>query len=324
LRDCIAARSALLADIALTLACIIHCNFETIMNNTQQTSAERNYGTISPSAKMLLMMKGYTNIPFAKEAAELVAQPEKYRRDFGTKDFTFWVRLTHFESRYWSIDQLLSQIPAKNILEMSSGFSFRGLKTAEEKNVHYIDTDLPEIIEAKKSLLAQLQMQTSPKGTLETLPLNALDQTQFAEIIARFDEEEIVIVNEGLLMYLNTAEKEKLCEIIRNVLKQHGGYWITADIYIKKEFNKDFLKIDDKLQEFFKQHNIEENKFESWQAAREFFDSMGFMVDKEAEPDYSKLTALNYLFQNADEQQLQQLRSSGKIQATWRLKLANG
>jgi hypothetical protein len=43
---------------------------------------------------------------------------------------------------------------------------------------------------------------------LETLPLNALDEAQFAETVGRFPQGEIVIVNEGLLMYLNT-EKNK-------------------------------------------------------------------------------------------------------------------
>ena len=50
---------------------------------------------------------------------------------------------------------------------------------------------------------------------------------------------------------------------------------------------------------------------------------MGFVVDKEAEQDFSKMTALNYVFKTATEQQLQQLKDIGKIQATWRLKLAD-
>jgi O-methyltransferase involved in polyketide biosynthesis len=270
---------------------------------------------------MLLMTKGYTNIPFAKEAAELYVYPEKYAFDLSDKDFTFWTRLAHFESRYWTIDQLLSELDAKNILEISSGFSFRGLKVVEENNVHYIDTDLPDIINVKKNLLTQLQKGITAKGKLETLPLNALDEKQFTEVISHFSDEEIVIVNEGLLMYLDKEEKEKLCRIIHNILRQHGGCWITADIYIKKEFDKNLFKIDEKLLEFAKQHNIAENRFDNIQAAEEFFKSMGFVVDKEAEANFSRVTALEYVFKTATEQQLQQLKNTGKIQATWRLRL---
>ena len=129
------------------------------------TRTDRNYNTISPSAEMLLMTKGYTNIPFAKEAAELYPHPEKYTIDLRDKDFTFWARLAHFESRYWSIDQLLSEIDAKNILEISSGFSFRGLKAVEKNNVHYIDTDLPEIIEVKKNVLHEYVNKSDASGS---------------------------------------------------------------------------------------------------------------------------------------------------------------
>ena len=294
------------------------------MNKEQQSNnIHRDYSTISPSAKSLLLMKGYTNIPFAKRAAELISYPYNYSPYFNKKDFTFWARVAHFENRYWSIDQLLNEIPAKNILELSSGFSFRGLNAVKENNVHYIDTDLSEIISIKKQIIHQLQDENFvAKGKLETLPLNALDENQFQETVNHFSKEKIIIVNEGLLMYLSNDEKEKLCGNIRKVLQRHGGYWITADIYVKKEFENNFLKIDDKLSAFFKQHNIEENKFDSFQSAEIFFKQQGFTIDKEATPDYSKLNSVNYMLQSATQQQLFQLKDKGKIHATWRLKLS--
>src|ERR1041385_8812827 len=122
-----------------------------------KSTSSRNYNTISASAEMLLLTKAHTNIPFAKEAAELYTHAQNLPQDISDKDFTFWARLAHFESRYWTIDQLLSQLETKNILEISSGFSFRGLKAVQENDVYYIDTDLPDIIAVKKKLLAQLQ-----------------------------------------------------------------------------------------------------------------------------------------------------------------------
>jgi len=112
----------------------------------------RNFNTISPSAKSLLLMKGHTNIPFARQTAELIEYPEKYNLDFSNEDMTFWARVVHFENRYWSIDQLLTDLPIKNILELSSGFSFRGLETTKKKGFYYIDTDLPDVIATKKNL----------------------------------------------------------------------------------------------------------------------------------------------------------------------------
>ena len=217
-----------------------------------ENNQPRDYSTISPSAKALLFLKGYTNIPFARKAAELMALPEKYEPDFDKKDFRFWARLVHFESRYWSIDQLMAGLPIKNILEISSGFSFRGLAAVQQEGIHYIDTDLPEVIELKKQFIKELHPgEINPNSKLETLPLNALDENAFEEIVSHFPADEpLIIVNEGLLMYLSTAEKEKLCKIIHNILDKRGGYWITADIYIKQRDEIPGM-MDDKLSQFF-------------------------------------------------------------------------
>jgi hypothetical protein len=160
------------------------------------SSNSRNYDTISPSARALLLMKGLTNIPFARQAAELMMRPEKYVPDYSNSNFEYWARVIHFESRYLSIDQLLADLPIKNILELSSGFSFRGLETVRQKEVHYIDTDLPGIMEKKKEFVDALQNdQVRPKGKLELLPLNALDEHQFIETVNRFEEGALVVVN---------------------------------------------------------------------------------------------------------------------------------
>ena len=285
---------------------------------------ERNYNTISPSARSLLLMKGMTPIPYARQAAELMLYPEQYIPDYSSTDFGFWARLTHFENRYWSIDQLLEELPITNILELSSGFSFRGLNAVKQRNVHYIDTDLPDLIATKSNFLTALQQgDFETKGKLETFPLNALDEEQFMNLVNRFPPGEIAIVNEGLLMYLGVEEKEQLFSIIHKVLKERGGYWITADIYVKKLSDPaELLITDDKLDEFFIQHRIEDNKFDSFDAAKDIFRKAGFVIDKEAVIDYEKTIGIGYLFKYATLEQLAKGRKAGKVSATWRLKVA--
>ncbi|MFD2717817.1 hypothetical protein ACFST9_03765 [Hymenobacter monticola] len=60
----------------------------------------KDYSSISPSAKSLLLLKGYTGIPYAKETAALMPGSEVFDLDFGAKDFWFWMRVVHFELRY--------------------------------------------------------------------------------------------------------------------------------------------------------------------------------------------------------------------------------
>jgi len=292
------------------------------MSADPQSKKGRDYSSISPSAKFVLLLKGVTDIPYARETAELISLPEKFQPDFNKRDLAYWARAMHFDIRYKSIDQLLSGLPIKNILELSSGFSFRGLVAAREKDVHYIDTDLPAMIAAKKGVMASLPSNNEAfKGKLEILPLNALDETQFNEVIAHFLPGEVVIANEGLLMYLDTAEKKKLCNIIRAILQKRGGYWITADIYIKTKDELPPMVAGDGLSDFLEKQHVRENMFESFDEVGAFFKSEGFVLDKEAEPGYSKSTVLKYVRESATQEQLDHFSKSGKIHATWRLKL---
>lgn len=287
----------------------------------EQFVTDRDFSAISPTAKWMLLVKGYTSIPYAREVAELLEYPNIYIPDFKKKDFTLWACAIHLESRYWSIDQLLKELPAKNILELSSGYSFRSLEYTREKGVHYIDTDLPEVIAAKKKFVSILTKDGSlTNGKLELLPLNALDDLNFREIAGHFPEGELAIVNEGLLTYLDKKEKEKLCSIIHDILMERGGYWITADIYLKNKQPGLGFQYKDEVKEFYARQNTEGNSFESFEEAEIFFKEMGFVIDKEAKIKYSRMSSFKYLIKSVTLRQIFRLRSSGKIQATWRLK----
>jgi O-methyltransferase involved in polyketide biosynthesis len=165
--------------------------------------------------------------------------------------------------------------------------------------------------------------QSERAGKIELVPLNCLDEQQFQEIIGHFPEGEVVIINEGLLIYLNQTEKENLCSLIHKILKQRGGYWITADIYIKGREKKFDLKIDSKTTEFFKQHHIEDNKFNSFEEAESFFSRMGFIIDKESDVKSSELSSIKYFLKSLTLKQLLKLRNGGKLQKTWRLRVAD-
>jgi len=280
----------------------------------------RDYSSISPSAGTLLLTKALTNIPFAKPAAAMVygqAEIDSAMERLG--DDVALRFLLHFEERYRSIDCLMAGLGAQNILEISSGFSFRGLNLAvRNPGVHYIDTDLPEITATKTKLVDQLirAEQLVLKGGLLNQPLNVLDEAAFIQTISSFKSGPVTLINEGLLMYLNTEEKIRLCAIIHPLLKQRGGYWITGDIYVKKELGKNIP--DHKFGQFLKDHNVEENKFDSFEQAESFFHAQGFKIHQRVQPEYHQLTALRY-FSSEQLIQLKNSRSNEKAPAreTW-------
>lgn len=321
------------------------------------TGATRDPASISPSAYALLMMKSHTLIPFVREAAALAAQqtqsspgtPASAQAGTLATDLSagididpldYWTRVMHFESRYRSINQLLEDLPATNILEISSGFSFRGLDLSFKKPVFYIDTDLPNIIAGKQRLIDALRATASPDGPTSTAPgspappapparpghyelqpLNALDPGAFETVVNKFPPGPLTILNEGLLVYLDRQEKAQLCTNIRKALLARGGRWITADIYIKRVEDDAGMK-SDAWRKWSDEHGLEEKKFTSFQEAETFFHSMGFEIEKEAIQDYARLTSFPQFLKAVGPEGLNELRRPGRprLHATWRLK----
>lgn len=258
---------------------------------------ERDYSSISPSAKALLLMKGLTSIPFAHEAAMLWCGKDALNETQKRVDEeAFLLRLIHFENRYWSVSALLDEFGQSNVLEMSSGFSFRGLdKAIAAQNTVYTDTDLPDIVEMKKTLTRELLQRDGfdLRGKLFMQALNALDEAAFDQVLELFPPGPLTIVNEGLLVYLDEREKRHLLSIIHKVLKEKGGCWITGDVYIKTE--REIGNAHDDFSDFLKKHNIDDNKFEDFGQAESFFNSCGFEVIKKIVTIPQKLTAARYL-----------------------------
>jgi len=288
-------------------------------------SLNLGFDSISPSAKSLLLTKALTTIPFAKEAAGLIWGDNsiQYTQE-RLSSIGFLLRLIHFEKRYWSVDNALTEIGIKNILEFSSGFSFRGLSMCKDPGVCYIDTDLPQIIESKKIIVQELTKKfcNYPTDNLFQQALNILDEDAFAEIIDRFSTDPIAIVNEGLLVYLDEGQKRKLCAIIHNLLSKRSGCWITADVYIKKENQDEVIEdfYDDRGKRFLAEHNVEENKFESFKEAEAFFKNCGFDIYKKIETSAVQLSSIK-LLKKIPNLKVGDIKGRKKIRETWILKI---
>jgi len=279
----------------------------------------KDYSTISPSAQSLLWMKSLTDIPFARAAAAQVFGEAALPSE-GDERITpaFLRRLLHFEARYWSIDAALDMLEISNVLEISSGFSFRGLQRVLYEDFFYIDTDLPGVVEVKEGLLKPLlrTLPDPPVGQLLTKPLNALDEEALHKMVARFPPGKVAILNEGLLVYLDESEKRRLCQSIRNILQRRGGCWVTGDAYVRKE-EIDVGPVSPEISKFMADHHIEENKFESFGAAESFFESCGLHKVAKVAPDSTKLKSMYLLKEKGAP-----LVARPRIRETWVLEAA--
>jgi O-methyltransferase involved in polyketide biosynthesis len=278
---------------------------------------QKEYSSISPSALALSRLKALTHIPFAKETASFlekklgdvspIKQPTEPKQLFGL--------VFHFENRYYTIEKMLADIDYKNIMELSSGYSFRGLNLCLHEAVNFIDTDLEGVIAVKKEIAGSLVQGKDMKGNLQLFSLNVMEEADFLEKIDLFPEGPVTLLNEGLLVYLDTTEKKKLCAIIHKILQQRGGQWITGDIYIRNEAMEKRTETD-AFSDFRKLHKIDENKFEDYQSAEAFFDECGFRVVRREAFALEQLSCLDMLKEKKDAF-LTKIKSMTPVRETW-------
>jgi len=245
-------------------------------------ASQRDFSTISPSAKSLLLVRSQTSLPFAREAAELLwgaAYVEQAHRKADAMPGAAQ-RRSHFELRAQSIDDALRELGATRVLEIAAGLSFRGLAMACRDDVVYLDTDLPEMATLKVDLVAKLH--PGPLvGTLSVRALDALDAEAFRAAVADLPPGPLAIVHEGLLMYLNDDEKARLAASVRGALVERGGAWVTADVYVRSDVQP-FR--DERTRKFLAEHRVEDNKFADFTAAEAYFAANGFTIARKVSP----------------------------------------
>ncbi len=237
---------------------------------------------ISASARWLLLARAHSGRPYAREAAELLFGADEVAAAATPRDEATAIRRRHFEVRTRSIDEALDRLGVTRVLELAAGLSFRGL--ARTGDIDYLETDLPDIVELKRSLLAKLAPPPGA-GRYRIEPLDVLDEEAFAAAVASLRPGPLAIANEGLLMYLDADAKTQLASNIRAALGIRGGHWITADIYLRGASR---VARPAEVERFLAEHRVEDNKFASWDDAAAFFTGEGFtIVDRIAPPHHA-------------------------------------
>jgi O-methyltransferase involved in polyketide biosynthesis len=125
--------------------------------------------------------------------------------------------------RHMMIDRLVATSGARQVLELAAGLSRRGVSLSSDSGLDYTEVDAPHVIEAKRKLLLG-----SERGR-EALQrpnwkLIGADVTQTPLLdLAPNDQAPLVIVAEGLLMYLEAEEQRSLFKRAAERLRSAGG-----------------------------------------------------------------------------------------------------
>ncbi len=246
-----------------------------------------NFDKISMTAAFVAYWRQYTDIPFAKDVAELIRANEKietFLDEHGiTRDEIRWYAPL-FEIRHKSIDGAIRRSGIRQVLELASGLSFRGLAMARESDVTYVETDLEDLTNEKRLLASALigRYPAAMKGDFRMASANALDKHQLKDAIRHFRKDEpVVVLNEGLLPYLTMNEMETVAGNIKETLEEYGGIWITPDFSLKENYSEvspQRVQVRDAIAELTGRR-LHRGVFENSEALRAFLDAMGLKAE---------------------------------------------
>ncbi len=237
-----------------------------------------NYKLISPTALAVANSRTFSDIPFAKEIFN-TAIKIRGKSSPSSELLRLNEVAPNHEARYKLLNKLLLKNQQKQILEIASGLSPRGISFAQQSSINYVEMDLQDIMLTKIKILRKVCRELPANLHLETG--NALNLADLKSATRHFDaKQEMAIINEGLLRYLNFSEKTAVAKNIYSLLHTFGGVWITPDITLKKGLEKEdksisILKSTKKITGI----DINQNAFENQDEAKEFFENLGFKVE---------------------------------------------
>ena len=131
--------------------------------------------------------------------------------------------------RHAMFDYLLTKSGIKQVLEVAAGLSNRGAAFSRDPSYHYIELDLPHMVERKRNLLAKHPQgsEVLQRGNHELVVGDAQEQ-DLAALLPH--EGPVFIISEGLLMYLEASEQRAFWRRVADLVRSRPGSEYVFDL----------------------------------------------------------------------------------------------
>lgn len=274
------------------------------MHQNPPSGNTTRFDRISLTARLAAYMRQYSDIPYARDIAELLHARESFgqllsEHQMTSEDLIWYAPI--FEVRYKSITDTVRASGLKQVLELASGLSFRGLGLTQDPDVRYIETDLEGLTAEKSQLISILRdrYQLPDFGNLHFVAANATLPGDLQVAAQGFDPgRPIAVVNEGFFPYLSASEMTSVVINIRDLLTEYGGVWITPDFAIKE----DVQNVSEQQKQFRRivaaatDQTMYNNAFDDESQVRTFLQDHGLYVEVVNQLDItSRLASLDVL-----------------------------
>jgi len=256
------------------------------MSDNHEIAEQTPYDGIIPTGWLTAYGRTFSDIPYAQAVFDELEATQgttgaSVEKLAVMKDTNL---APQFEARHKLLNRLIAETGIKQVLEVAAGLSTRGLELSGDADVEYVELDLPAMMANKRKIIATLEHKEAVlhRDNLHFEDGSAVELADFLRAAEHFDPTKpVIIMNEGLLRYLNFDDKTKYADNVKALLKKFGGVWITSDISLPKVIYNE----DDVMAERRKRIseitgvNVADNLFKDEDDAKRFFEDLGFDVE---------------------------------------------
>lgn len=250
---------------------------------SEQPIHEADHTRVAPTAWGVSYLRTFSDIPLSQEFfnalnVHIQAQGESDIATRASRDYL----APQLEARYKLVDKLILEAGTSQVVELASGVATHGINlTRLNSDLRYVEVDLPDVVKEKRAVIEEVGIELPPNLKIEDG--NALSEDDIRKAIAGFDRNQpLTVVNEGLMRYLSFDEKTVLAQTIHRLLSEYGGVWITPDVSLRQALAREDAVASGHTQGLKKTTgiDIDKNVFEDEQHAKEFFEGLGFEVER--------------------------------------------
>jgi O-methyltransferase involved in polyketide biosynthesis len=294
------------------------------MGQEHTTEATSSYDRISPTAKYVAHLRAMTDIPYSKEIASVCNVEETFLNIAGEQTAKLAWSVPLVEARYKSVNSLIDSYNLKNVFELASGLSPRGLVMTEDPRISFIESDLHGLMREKEKILQKiLSGRGVPKRpNLHCCIVNALNREQLFSAAEHFSGGPIGVICEALLNYFTLQEKQRVAENIFALLSRYDGVWITPDISTKDR-RQEVVHMDEATKKTlallagFTGRDFAKNSFDDIHHVKSFFEGIGFTIEKHVQSELVH----DLCFSGLPPEQVTKIKKMLQLARIWTIKI---
>lgn len=210
---------------------IIFC-LTLMLGNLKSSAAE--FELVSYSAQVKLQWLATTGDPDAQRILKELGKVNIY----SNKNLPDYERMEKVNSIYQELChettvEYVRKHNYKNIMDIGGGYSPRAVLFAKEGRKYY-GAELAAVAVAASNIMDKI-LDKNSRANVYYDEVLVEDKDAFMAAAGTFDGK-ICMVEQGLMIYLNQDRLAQYYENIRDVLKKHGGCFITSDMVTRPLF----------------------------------------------------------------------------------------